>query len=472
MVALLPSPRRTCATLLPLLCLACGSADQVAPPELPPNFLVFDIDSMRYDRLDASRRAQTPSLHGLVDRGVVFDAAYASSGWTAPALATLLLGGFPPLEHVTVADGRAWAPTVRGLPTLPEVLGYYGYHTAAFWGGTGKGILSDSGRGFEHSESWSEQGGTSYDLDVTTWLRQQAEPPFFAFVHNIDLHHPRPPMGPPPPGASITPPPHCMLELFGDQARRRLASQDPLEKARLQAERYDCGLLYYDRSIGRILGALDSAGFAHNTVIVVTSNHGELLLEHNVVGHELLYDPVLHIPLVVVDPRQAESRRVSQPVELQDIAPTLLSWAGATVPREMQGRSLVPLLEQSGTIPDLTALFALSNRGNAAIRSDGFKLIHADDSLPDGGTKFTFSGQPRQGSWSELYDLQADPDELVDLSAARPDLTAELSARLEAWVSPRYAESDQPLPAMDQALERELKERGYWEAVAEPDGGS
>lgn len=454
----------------------CGGPEAPAevpvevPAEAPPNFLVFDIDSMRYDRFDEARRADSPSLHGLADRGVFFEAAYASSGWTAPALATVLVGGFPPFEQVTVRESRAWTPTVRDIPTLPEVLGYYGYQTAAFWGGTGKGILSDSGRGFDRSEGWSEQGGNSYSSDVIAWLEHHAEPPFFALVHNVDLHHPRPPMGPPIPGSKA--PPDCMYQLFGDAARQRLASGDPVEKGRLHAERYDCGLVQYDWAVGKILAALEGTDFVDNTVVVVTSNHGELLLEHGVVGHELLYDQVLHIPLVIFDPRQPEPRRVSTPVELQDIAPTLLSWAEATVPQQMGGRSLLPLLQQTGELPPLTELFAMSNRGNAAIRKDGYKLIRADNSLPDGDTKFTVSGQQREGSWLELYDLRADPDELVDLSEALPDQARDLSARLETWVAARFRETDKAPRAMDRALERELKERGYWDVVAEPAGGS
>lgn len=463
------------AALFALLGLISGCQGQDKAPQSRdktpgtlPNFIVFDIDSMRLDRLDESRRADTPALHSLVDRGVVFDAAYSSSGWTAPSLATLLLGAFPILERKHAGRGRAWFPTIQGVPTLPEVLGYYGYDTTAFWGGDGDGLLVGSSEIFGTSHKWARDHTASYDRDITTWLEQSAEPPFFALVHNLDLHRPGPPRMHDPSGPGAEPQPDCVPEAFGPQARQRTIDLGPEESVQHLIERYDCALICYDLSVARVLAALEATGLAGNTVVVLTSNHGELLREHDVFGHELLYEPVLHIPFVVVDPQDPEPRHVSEPVELQDLAPTLLSWAGATVPREMDGRSLLPLLNRSGPIEPLTEQFALTNRGNAAIRAEGYKLIRADDSLVDGPNLHALSERPRSGAWIELYDLEADPDELVDLAAERPELASELDARLGAWVEPRYAERGQPPSAMDGDLERALKERGYWETVAEP----
>jgi arylsulfatase A-like enzyme len=438
---------------------------------LTPNILLFDIDSMRSDRLDQdSRRSVAPTLHALADRGVVFEAAYTPSGWTAPALAALLVGRFPPMEPSLAGHTKVWSPTTTGVPTLPEVLGYYGYQTAAFWGGTTWGVLSKSNQGFDHSTKWSPEVAGSQHSDVTAWLEQQARPPFFAMVHNVDLHRPLPRIGTSPSQAQVDALPPCLVRDLGKAAQYLSSRESAEEGAHSMARRYDCGLKHYDTSVARILAALEASGFAETTIVVITSNHGELLLEHGMVGHELLYEPILHIPLVIFDPRNPQPHRVAGLVTLQDLAPTLLTMAGAVVPREMQGRSLLPLLEQSGTIPPLDELYALTNMGNAAIRSGQHKLIRGDDSLTEGRTKYTWSGRPREGEWSELFDLQADPDELVDLTHELPELAAELEARLTAWQTELYVPSDLPLGPMDAALEAALKEGGYWDAVVAPEG--
>jgi arylsulfatase A-like enzyme len=461
----------SCASLL-LATMVLGCQRRDPPPALPPNIVIFDIDSMRADRLEEPSRAVAPTLHDLADRAAVFDAAYAPSGWTAPSLATLLVGRFPPLQPVSAGERYAWTPTIDDLLTLPQVLGYYGFQTAVFWGGTSQGILSNSDRGFGYSTQWRQERSSSYSDDVVQWLQLAAEPPFFALIHNIDLHRPMPRLGPTPSQEALAAIPRCVERDLGEVARQRSAWQSAEAGVRPITHSYDCGLSYYDGAMASILGAIETAGFSENTVIVVTSNHGELLLEHDVVGHELLYDPVVHVPLLVFDPRDPTPRHVEDPVQLQDLAPTLLAMVGAVIPQQMHGRSLVPLLHGTGPMAPLAELCALTNMGNAAIRRGRFELIRGDDSLGETLSKVTWSGQRRRGAWTELYDLQEDPAEAVDLYRARPDLADELEADLIAWQAQRYVRTEQPVQPIDPALEQALKERGYWEAVAAPNGGA
>jgi arylsulfatase A-like enzyme len=457
--------RERLAMVLPVVLLGCRAAPP--SPSSPPSFLVIDIDSMRFDRMDEARREATPALHSLMDRGVVFEAASSSSGWTAPSLATLLLGSFPTMELTQARGAQAWAPSLEGSPTLPEVLGYYGYETAAFWGGEGDGLLRGSNAIFDHSQGLGRPA--SYDLPVSTWLEQRGEAPFFAFVHNLDLHRPGPPRLDQSPGAS--PEPACVQRVFGPLARQRRDTLAGEELVSFHTERYDCALRCYDRSVARILATLEDTGLAQRTVVVLTSNHGELLGEHDTLGHELLYEPVLHIPLVIANPSSPVPRRERALVELQDLAPTILDWAGATLPQQMTGRSLLPMLAGDGEVEAPGASFALTNRGNASVRRGSHKLIRADDSLTNGPTMTRWAQDPRVGAWTELYALDSDPGELTDLSADQAALAAELDALLGTWIEARYAESARPPRPMDAALERTLKEQGYWDAVRTPSGG-
>lgn len=190
--------------------------------------------------------------------------------------------------------------------------------------------------------------------------------------------------------------------------------------------RYGQEIEYADRQIGGLLEGLRSRGLLDNTLIVVTSDHGEGLGDHNHVGHiHQVYDTLLRVPLVVVFPRVVPAgKRIGDVVSLVDVFPTVAELLGVAAPAQTSGRSLVPLLRGELTAP--RAVLAATYRPEAftdkqAVISDGFKYIH--------------SWSPER-DWEELYDLEADPKELTDLIASRGEvaerLRAELAERLAA----------------------------------------
>lgn len=464
----MPEARRTLLVVVAVVAVVAVGACQPREDEhLPPNFLVIDIDSLRADRVRPDSET-APHLAELARQGVVFTRAYTTSGWTMPALASLLTGRFPRVQQDRSLEARY-------LPsddlTLPQILSLYGYTSAAFLGSTLASNLSDLDTRFamvdRHPPNESGSAGPRpFGEAFDTWLEQAARPPWFALVHEIDLNLLEPPMDAAEAAA-------CRGDTFARPVRRyrdllHLARQVGTDRARSACiAQYDCGLGYYDRAVGRMLDALDGQGMRSNTVIVVLSNHGEDLFEHEGVDHGVLYDTVMRIPLVVVDPARSPST-MDHPVQTVDVAATILDRAGAQRPAGLEGRSLFdPQADRE--------VLSLTDRDNASLLAGGYHLVKRTSSG---------DGAVRVNPWYEMYDLSADPQEKEDLLSAAPagsgpasgagggtpyspvEVVAELQqVRLETWIRTRAQATPPDTPAYSDEQRRVLQERGYWQYV-------
>ncbi|WP_315923996.1 alkaline phosphatase family protein [Mesorhizobium sp. SP-1A] len=228
-------------------------------------------------------------------------------------------------------------------------------------------------------------------------------------------------------------------------------SADELEIRQMRAAYY--GLIAeVDHHVGRIVAHLKRTGEYERTLIVVTSDHAEMLGEHHVWGKEIYFDPAFHLPLVIWDPRReadaARGGRIDAFTEAVDIMPTILDWLGMQAPRTCDGRSLLPLVE--GTVPDgwreavffehdfrnvatqraETALGITSDQCSyAAIRDRRYKYVH-------------FAALPPL-----LFDMAADPSEMKNL-APRPEMAATVAAYAQKMLSWRLEHADRALTNM------------------------
>lgn len=459
--------RRSPAAIVPVLLVLAGCptpGGEDPDPQAPsrPNFLVVDLESLRADHLLRHEGGEplAPTLHALARRGVVFEQAYAQSGITWGGLAALLTGRHPPpLENL----GRRFTAPISAehIDSLPEILALYDYHTAVFWGRTMPIENPEFSSGFQHVQISGEQGSAADYVDpVQAWLAQ-VEPPFFALVHNFDLHGPQ--LGVPgewiPEGArmvdrraSLTRRHHACVQVHGQERAWALSRAT-----------YAAYLRYYDRVLSRILAVLESAGHAESTVVIVTSNHAEDLGEHlRAPGHSVLYDTVLHVPLLWMDPeRPGGGRRVAPGVQTVDIAPTLLDRAGVVPAAGMTGRSLVPLLEDTEETWEPAPVFSLTNARTSSLRTERYKLLRCSTPIyPDPP-----EGEPAE--WFELYDLVADPDEQVDLMDTHTARALPLLQRLLDWHAALSdtATGSSLSPEEQDRLRKALHERGYWKVV-------
>lgn len=338
-----------------------------------PNVLLLVLDTVRAWNLGwhGYGRETTPLLDRRVAAATTFGRAMTPSPWTLPAHASFFTGRWP-----SQLSAGWFRPLNRAAPTLAEALRDAGYATGGFvanyrYAGRATGLA----RGFVHYDDypvrWDEalrmsamvrrvlrrprlqewlgknrilearDAGQVNDA-LLRWLPRRGDRPFFAFVNYVDAHSPY-----------LPPPPFDSMFAGGrdpqDRAARYLAGMQrvfgpgpiPAELVVEYLDGYDGALRYLDTEIDRLLAALDAAGVLQNTIVILTSDHGEHFGEHRLVQHgNSLFLPLLHVPLVVSWPgRVPAGLNVTAPVSLRHLAATVLDLAGVPNPG-LPGRSL------------------------------------------------------------------------------------------------------------------------------------
>ena len=229
---------------------------------------------------------------------------------------------------------------------------------------------------------------------------------------------------------------------------RRLSPED----AAHIVSHYDGALAYSDLWLGLFLEELDRRGLSGNTVVVVSGDHGESLGEHGRYDHGYhLFDVNVHVPLIMAGPGVPAGQRVTGPVELLDVGPTLLELCGIVQPRGHQGRSLTAEMRAAQDGAPLPPRDAFSVIGNvASLRTPRWHYLRKQQGTAD------------QAHLSELYDLQDDPGETVSVLSRFPAEAAALEGRLldriEAAV-PKVRPRTTSLRPEDRAF---LRTFGYW----------
>ena len=443
---------------LALLLASCGGqAPALAPPR---GICLIVLDTLRADGLSAygNPRATSPALDALAARGVLFESAVSHAPWTLPSFIGLLSGRYP--SSAVFTKGKLQT-------SLLDELQAAGWTTAAFTEGGYVSRHFGIDRGFERFEE--EEGKTrlvlterptqgsgtiegTFDAAIA-WLREPPKQPFFLMVHTYEIHFP------------------YRRRDYTEGLSSGQLGQTYEEKQRLEVRKgslrvgdeerayvralYDGGVRSADAQVKRLLDALEETGLAGDTVVVVTSDHGEdlggrdprALGEH---GHQL-YDELLRVPLIVVHPRADwPARRVAEQVRLVDVMPTLLEFAGVAAPPGLAGASLVPLLRGEEKTPRLAYAELRRSPWNehprAAVRDAGHKLV---ENLPPRGP----------GSAEiEFYDLARDPGERENLVGIRDESLDALTTQLAAERAALHAQGGLDVPA-DQDLPPALRER-------------
>jgi len=251
----------------------------------------------------------------------------------------------------------------------------------------------------------------------------QSDAPFFAFLNYFDAHEP---YLPPPPfdrqfGPGRAHGRHSPLHhwLWNPAVRHR-----PFDDADRQEEidAYDGGLAHLDAAVGRLLDRLDQQGILANTLVVITSDHGEEFGEHGVYEHGYsLYRPSVHVPLIVIPPRGADGgapASISTPVSLRDLAATVVDMVGLGEGAPFPGYSLAGLWRDSGgATAAMTSSPLLTTVTPSPGQPDWFPSSKGDmKALVHQGMRYIRNGDGRE----ELYDFAADRWERINL-AASPD---------------------------------------------------
>ena len=417
--------------MLALTVIACDPAPR------DQSVVLVTLDTARVDLLSAyGGHGVTPRLDALAARAVRFDRAFTTAPYTGPSHASLLTGQNPPRHGLRDYLKQALPDDAA---TLAEILRERGYDTAAFVSayvldprfGLDQGfeVYSSPERSAERGGHW-RPGPRTVALALE-WLRERDPArPFLLWVHLYDAHGP-----------------------YMPPARYRKALPRGVRPGSLDArrQRYYEQAAVLDDAVGHLLDALEAHG--HDPILVVVSDHGELLGEH---GRKLgahsnaLVDATVRVPMLLRIPGHLEEGVRNERVSVIDVLPTILVALGLEVPDDVEGRSL--LAPAAGSPPPAYSETFYEGFGRAA---DGKELASLRED------RFVLLARP---SRDELFDLSTDPGERIDVAMDHPERLAALRAELDRLRQTWSRSASQELDLNDAEREEhtnQLRALGY-----------
>lgn len=462
-----------------------------------PNILLIIMDSVRADHLSSYGydRVTTPNLDQFRKQATLYRQAFSNSSWSLPSHASLFTGLYP-ANHGLFDHNHKLAESEI---TLPELLNQEGYFTGGVtsnpWieqGGLDRGFESVKeigGRDKKQSRSILEKSGFAKLLGKLKralfftgretkeamesikglLLEQGTKKPAFLFANFMEAHHPYLP--PRPFHSKFSSSPLRSYLKVKDLAESTYG-KDKVDDALFQEaiDLYDAEIAYLDDSLGKFFEWLQSEGLFENSMIILTSDHGEQFGEHELCGKRLMghefsvYDTLLHVPLLVKNPGQSRGQIVNEPVELVDLLPTITQkLSGINLePRQLDG----DILEKKDNKSFLRAEYR-----TAQIQLD--KLNRLFDKGSDDGDPEDFDVRlqsirenefklifDRSSGSTELYNTKEDPLEQRNIAEKMPEKVSKLKAELS---SPSWLKDDVEGDQFEDqdGVRNRLKDLGY-----------
>ena len=459
----------------PLMMAGGGCSDGSQPASTGYNVLLITTDTTRADRLGSYGydKPTSPNLDALARDAIRFEFAISTAGLTPIAHASIFTGLNPYLHGVRVmygSPGHYLSKSTLGMATLLKQKGYatagfvsaypaserYGMHWGfdTFENGmkkgtvdmdpsrqTAKGLIFQHGKWADQPKGDAQRRADSTTADALAWLAN-VKGSFFQWVHYFDPHDP------------WLIPPKRYLDKFGV---KRGAPDEMLTV-------YDADINYMDFQIGRLLQAYKDRDLYDKTIIIVISDHGQGLEDHDWFRHRLLYREQIHVPLIVRLPNGPHGKIIPDLVRNIDLLPTVCELLGVKLPDDVEGKSLLGLINGAREPPRLAYAEAL-NTADA----------HLPKKLPEDQKDLLFCMMDRDWKLiyhkdrpqnSELYDLKNDPKELVNVFGKHPEQTMRLMQALEksGGLNVRLTGA----APMDEETRRSLEALGYIDGA---DGG-
>jgi len=448
-----------------------------------PNVILVSLDTLRRDRLGfmGYERETSPRLDEFAEECVVFENAVAPSTWTTPSHGSMFTGALPWVHgagmfHKNFVLADEWT-------TIAESARDAGYTTAAFTEG-----VAVSGRlGFAQGFERYSDGPAYTDRDrsgssavtfgaASTWATRQAAGPFFLFVHTFEIHAPY--CSPPPEGHAFATDEagasHCIYEQQIDSPKTGARASDL----------YDGGVLFTDHAFKRLLlDRLRISGLLDNTILIVTSDHGEEFNEHGGYGHTShIYGEVINVPLLIREPG-ATPRRVSELVGTRDLYATLADYLGVPADaRYPDAQSLTGLVRGSkalGYRREHVYSF-MPQRDAAQVMATGIGHEYSHYAITSLFGRYMMrdrewlrqqieAGAADVPEWEEFaFDLKQDPGEQQNLIASPPEFLIDLKRALLERLHEDHAlkhlvePSDSESGAVSSEAVEEIEAMGYF----------
>lgn len=394
------------------------------------NLIVVTIDTLRADHLGCYgyKQIRTPNIDALAGDGFRFEHAFAVVPVTLPSHTTIFTGTYPMYSGMhDFGDNKLNA----SQPTLASVLKQQGYATGAVVASAVLDSRFGLNRGFdfyydhfdfnrmqESNLDEMERPGDVVADQALDWLSKNSQGKFFFWMHLYDPHYPYRPPSP-------------FSEEYKDHP-------------------YDGEIAFADGQVGRLIRFLKEKGLYQNTVIILSGDHGESLGEHGEKTHGFfIYNATLHVPLIIRLPGENGGKLVFANASLADLMPTALQILNVDVPREVQGRSLLPMMKDQ--------------------KENGVRDLYAESFLP----RIHFNWSELRGVETEryhfidapkpeLYDLQKDPGETQNLITQKKAVADEMRAQLTTVIRQYSAGKElAEKTGLDPALMERLKSLGY-----------
>lgn len=402
------------------------------------NVILFGIDTLRADHLGCYgyRRSTSPNIDSLAETGIRFGRCFSQAPKTAPSFMSIMTARYPTYHGITSnisgfgSDVRTYVLDLK-VPTLAEILKSQGYRTGAFTDGGNLYGQVGFDRGFDYYSENSDYSnrnrmpGVIPEDEIAYWIRESKNENFFLFFHTFAVHN----------AWAV---PHQYPKVFANAYKGKLlVEQDLFRRLKVPKDRsprrffldlvdindpadieylqaiYDGAIKYVDDFIGKILALLEELTIAEKTLLIFTSDHGEEFLDHGMLSHRQLYNELLHVPLIIKAPQLKRPTVVSQHVRSIDIMPTALDLLGIKKETIFQGVSLMQTLEK--------------DRGLMVIAEEesmGFSIM-------DKKYKYIYPKYKKEMITGELYNLETDPREKINIASENYGLTEDMRGRFE-----------------------------------------
>ena len=423
------------------------------------NIILITIDALRPDHLGCYgyKRNTSPNIDKLAREGVVFKEVISQAPWTPPSISSIITSTYPS-THGVVDFGQNLNP---GLKVLPSILKENFYCLALI---SGRGRLAEFHfpeleRDFDFFYPFNQNYIQAEEVteNAVEWLRVNKKKRFFLWLYYLDPHTPYSP-------------PFPYNELFindefissnnkkvpiADESNDlydgygvipRITLQQDITDIGYYISQYDGEIRYVDDQIGRLLKELKELNLYDNTLIVIISDHGESLGEHNYyfVHGESLYDELLKVPLIFKPKDITQKAYIDNQVQSIDVAPTILDFIEVRIPETFEGKSLLSLIQKG----EHDCQYAFSElEGQVSVRTKGWKLIY--DYIDDR---------------YELYNLKEDPNEFKNLiDTEEIQEISFLKKRLNDFIAERQFSNnlDTDIFSLSEETKIKLKSLGY-----------
>jgi arylsulfatase A-like enzyme len=435
------------------------------PRPEPPTVVVFLLDTVRRDAVGCYGYSlnTTPNIDAVAADGVRFDRVVSTSGWTLPAVASLMTGTWPTV-HGAMGRGVWLTPIRPELPMAAEILKGAGFATVGLANAAFVSPMVGMDRGFDvfdhrFTYNWdTRKADETIDAAIGELHKHRSEPCFY-FIHLFDAHldYDAPAeytdrftggRHQPPTPLSL----EAVLTLQTGPDGRQPPSADDIHYVRAT---YDAEVAFADANVGRFVDELKKLGLYDRSTIVITSDHGEEFWDHGGFEHgHTLHDELVLVPLVIKPPSEvaAAGRVVTPQVRLLDVMPTVFDILSVPMPASFEGKSLMPYIR--GEVDrDLEALSESTLYGPEFVSLRGTRYAYILQMDGDDAGK------------GELFDWRKDPHETTNLAGDMPEVALELRTELLRMYNENAARAknmSKPRPVdLSPARIRQLRSLGY-----------